>query len=177
MLILLELGRVLAARKRPRDATRILAEALEGAIQRDDPSAQAAVHMAIGEMRRAEGNLVGAEASFSAALREFAAGSADVLALAKSAVELASTMAQGENQEAARDALDRAQELAADARAPYLEARAASVLVALSERQNDPALAQAALRKAWEAAARAGDAEAAGNHEQALARNPTLVSL
>jgi serine/threonine-protein kinase len=172
-LVLLGLGRVVATRKRARDAFRTLGEALEIAIQRDDDAIQAAVHMVVGELRRQEGNSVGAVASFSAALQHLPSGRADALALAKAAVELASTLAQGTDLEAASEALERAQDLAAEARSPYLQARALAALVALRQRRGDRAGAYSALEQAWEWAARAGDADTAQNHSEALAAHAT----
>jgi hypothetical protein len=169
-LILLSLGRVVAARKRQRDGYRMLGEALEVAIQRDDDLMQAYVHMAVGELRRSEGNVVGAVGAFSSALQRLTAHGADGLAIAKAAVELAVTLAQGSDQTAAADALERADQLAAEAEAPYLQARVASALAALRESQNNAMAAELCWQQAWQAAVRAGDGEGAARLARSLER-------
>jgi tetratricopeptide (TPR) repeat protein len=175
-LVLLGLGRVVASRNRPRDAYRMLGEALELAIQRNDTATQAAVHIAVGELRRAEGNVVGAVAAFSTALHRLAKAGADGLALAKGAVELACTLAEGDDPQAASDALMRAEELARKAEAPYLEARAAGALAAVRESQGEHAVAEACLRKALASAAEAGDAAGVASHARSLGQHPTVQS-
>jgi serine/threonine-protein kinase len=174
-LILLSLGRVVAARKRLRDAYRMLGEALEIAIQRDDDLMQAYVHMAVGELRRSDGNIVGAVGAFGSALQRLNEHRADPLAVAKAAIELALTLAQGNDMAAASDALERADELAAKAEAPYLQARAASTLAGLRESQGNHLAAAAYWQQAWEAAVRAGDGESAARFARALERAPNAT--
>ncbi len=169
-LILLGLGRVMASRDRLRDAYRTLGEALEIAIQRDDDPTQAAVHVAVGVLRRSEGNQVGAVAAFSAALQRLSKGSADPLTLAKAALELACTLAQGGDTQPAIDALSRARELARQAGAPHLQARAAAVLASVRQTQGERAVAEACLREAVGAAAEAGDAAGLLQYERSLAQ-------
>jgi tetratricopeptide (TPR) repeat protein len=169
-LILLSLGRVVAARKRQRDGYRMLGEALEIAIQRDDDLMQAYVHMAVGELRRSEGNVVGAVGSFSSALQRLNARGADDLAIAKAAVELAITLAQGSDQSAAAEALQRADQLAAEAEAPYLQARVAAALAGLRDAQSNAMAAQLCWQQAWQAAVRAGDGEGAARLARSLER-------
>jgi serine/threonine-protein kinase len=166
--ILLCLGRVVAGRKRLRDAYRMLGEALEIAIQRDDELMQAYVHMAVGELRRADSNLVGAVGAFTSALRCLTAEGAEPLAVAKAAVELAVTLAQSSDPKAAAEALARAQELAVKGESPHLEARTASALATLRESQGDRSGAEKCLREAWEAAVRAGDSDSAARFGRAL---------
>jgi serine/threonine-protein kinase len=169
-LILLGLGRVVATRKRLRDAYRMLGEALEIAIQRDDQGIQAAIHLAIGELRVTDANLVGAVGSFSAAVQRLSAPSGDAIALASAAVKLATVLARGTDQTAARDALIRAQEISADADAPCLQAQCLAAQGELREGQGDHAGAQACLRMAWQLVAQAGDADAAIEYAAGLAR-------
>jgi serine/threonine-protein kinase len=170
-LIVLSLGRVVAARKRQRDGYRMLGEALELAIQRDDDLMQAYVHMAVGELRRSEGNVVGAVGAFSSALQRLTSRGADGLEIAKAAVELAVTLAQGSDQAAAADALQRADQLAAEAEAPYLQARVAAALAALREGQGNAMAAELCWQQAWQAAVRAGDGEGAARLERSLTRS------
>ena len=77
---------------------------------------------------------------------------ADALAVARAAVELAVTLAQGSDAQAAGEALLRAQELAREADAPYLEARAAAAMAELHESMGERGRAEAHLRHACEAA-------------------------
>jgi hypothetical protein len=171
--VLLGLGRVVANRKRLRDAYRLLGEALELAIQRDDDATQAAVHVTVGELRRSESNLVGAVGAFSAALQRLAHMNADALAVARAAVELAVTLAQGNDAQAAGEALLRAQELAGEADAPYLEARAAAAMAELHESLGERARAETHLRQACEAALKAGDAAGFVRYDAMLAHSET----
>jgi len=158
--ILLGLGRVSARRKRMRDAYRSLAEGLEGAIQSDDEATQAAIHRVVGELRRSEGNLVGAVASLTSSLRLLTGGDPPLLELATVAVELAATLASGADAEAAVDALERARALAEQADAPYLESRVAAAEALLCEGRGEARQAAGHYRRAGAAAARAGDASA-----------------
>ena len=166
--ILLGLGRVSAQRKRSRDAYRLLGEALEVAIQCEDDATQAAIHRAVGELRRSEGNLVGAAASFTSALRQLTDVGAPRLELAGSAVELATTLAQGADPIAAGDALERARMLAEQADAPHLEARIAAAEALLCESRGEAAEAATHYQRAGEAAARAGDAGASRTYLSAV---------
>ena len=129
--------------------------------------------MAVGELRRTDGNLVGAIGSFGTALQRLSERG-DTLALAKAAVELAVTMAQGNDPAAATEALDRAQELAAKAEAPHLQARAAAALAALREQTGDREGADAARQEAWQAAVRAGDGEGAAQLALTLDKIPQV---
>jgi serine/threonine-protein kinase len=156
--ILLGLGRVVASRQRLRDAYRLLGEAVEIAIQRDDEAMQAAAHLVVGELRLSESNALGAVASFSSALQCLSSARADALTLAKAAVSLAAALAQGGDARAAAEALQRAQDLAQRAEAPHLQARALTVLGELHAAAADGSAQQEAYRKARAAAARAGDA-------------------
>jgi tetratricopeptide (TPR) repeat protein len=168
--VLLGLGRVVAHRKRLRDAYRLLGEALELAIQRDDDATQAAVHVTVGELRRSESNMVGAVGAFSAALQRLSHMNADALAVARAAVELAVTLGQGSDPQAAGEALLRAQELAREADAPYLEARAAAAMAELHESIGDRTHAETHLRHACEASLRAGDAVGFARYDTLLER-------
>lgn len=169
-LILLALGRVVAQRRRLRDAYRMLGEALEIAIQREDGAAEAAVHLVVGELRRADGNLVGAIGAYGTALQRLNDCGADGLSVAKAAVELAVTTAQGGDLAAAVEALERAEQLARDAEAPYLQSRAAHALASLREQLGDRVGAEAGWQAAYLAAVRAGDGESARRIEGACAR-------
>jgi serine/threonine protein kinase/tetratricopeptide (TPR) repeat protein len=174
-LVLLGLGRVVANRKRLRDAYRMLGEALELAIQREDDTTQAAVHMTIGSLRRSEGNLVGAMAAFSTALQRLSGGP-DSLAVARAAVELAMTVAQGNDPQAAEDALRRAQELARAADSPYLEACTSGALAVLHSAQGEKGFAENHLRRACAAALKAGDAEGYARYERAFEPAETAIT-
>ena len=175
-LVLLGLGRVVANRNRLRDAYRMLGEALELAIQREDEITQAAVHMTIGALRRSEGNSLGAVAAFSTALQRLSNGGADALAVARAAVELAVTLAQGSDAPAAEEALRRAQDLAREADAPYLEARTADALATLNAAHGDRQTAEHHLRKACEAALAAGDSEGFSRYQRALEPAETAIT-
>jgi serine/threonine-protein kinase len=175
-LVLLGLGRVVASRKRLRDAYRMLGESLELAIQRDDGPTQAAAHLAIGDLRRSEGNRVGAVAAFTSAVQRLSKAGADGLALAKAAVELASTLAEGDDPKAASEALQRAQELSAKANAPYLEARAKGALGTLRAAHGDASASELCLREALGIAAQAGDATGVASYARALGQHPTVPS-
>jgi len=157
-LILLGLGKVVASRKRERDAYRLLAEGLEVALTRGDLAAQAAIHMTTGELRRSEGNLVGALSAFGACVSRLNDLGSDRMTMARAAVELATSLAEAGDPQA-RDALLRALELAKEAEAPYLEARVAVALALLCERKGDRELATSHMLEAQEASQRAGDAD------------------
>jgi ATP/maltotriose-dependent transcriptional regulator MalT len=90
--------------------------------------------------------------------------------LAKAAVELASTLAQGDDADAAIEALGRAQELARQANAPYLQATAAAALARLRITQGERAAAEACLEQAIVASEQAGDGAGVLANERALAQ-------
>jgi serine/threonine-protein kinase len=175
-LVLLGLGRVVANRNRLRDAYRMLGEALEIAIQREDDATQAAVHLTIGALRRSEGNFVGAVAAFSTALQRLSNSGADALALARAAVELAVTLAQSGESQAAEEALRRAQELAQEAGAPYLTGRTADALALLCASRGEQQAAEKHLQMACEAALAAGDSEGFARYERALEPAETAIT-
>jgi ATP/maltotriose-dependent transcriptional regulator MalT len=146
----------------------LLGEALEIAVSRDDNATQAAIQHVIGDVRRSEGNLVGAVAAFTAEMQRLT-GSNDRLALARGAVELASALAHGTSAEAALEALSRARELARDAQAPHLEALVADATSLVHEAHGRPDVAASYTREALRIAEQAGDAETAARCRIALA--------
>jgi serine/threonine-protein kinase len=179
--VLLGLGRVLATKNRVRDAHRLFGEAVALAVQRGDHAAQAAAHTTIGEVRRLEGNLQGAIASYSAALQCLAAGRPDALSTARVAVELAVTQLDAGAEVAATEkSLARAEELATRADAPHLLGRVLLASARLHAAGSDGAAQERSLRKAEQAAARAGDATLLAQVERALrhllhvSEHPTL---
>jgi serine/threonine-protein kinase len=165
--VLLGLGRALASRRRVRDAYRLLGEALEIATTREDSPTQAAIHFAIGDVRRSEANLVGAVAAFTSGM-QCLAGSTDRLALARGAVELASALAHGTSPEAALEALSRARELARDAQAPHLEALVADATALVHDANGRAEVATSYVREALRIAEQAGDASTAAICRAAL---------
>lgn len=173
--ILLGLAKVVASRKRARDAYRVLAEALELALAREDAAAQAAIHVTTGALRRTEGNLVGALSAFSAAVESLKAAAGDPLALACAAVELATTLAEAADPQA-KDTLLRALDLATHAEAPYLESRIAAALAHLRDRDGDRELATSHLLQAQDAAQRAGDAEGYAHYARAIAPSESALT-
>jgi tetratricopeptide (TPR) repeat protein len=169
--LLLGLGRTLANRRRLRDAYRLLGEALEIATSRDDNATQAAIHHAIGDVRRSEGNLVGAVAAFTSEMQRLT-NSNDRLALARGAVELASALAHGTSADAALEALGRARELARDAQAPHLEALVADATALVHDAHGRPEVAASYAREALRIAEQAGDATTAMRCRAALSEPP-----
>ncbi len=172
--LLLGLGRTLANRLRLRDAYRLLGEALEIATTRRDNPTQAAIHHAIGDVRRSEGNLVGAIAAFTSEMQRLT-GSNDRLALARGAVELASALAHGSSADAALEALGRARELARDAQAPHLEALVADATALVHDAHGRPDVASSYTREALRIAEAAGDADTAARCRATL-REPAYAA-
>jgi serine/threonine-protein kinase len=169
--VLLGLGRALASRRRVRDAYRLLGEALEIATTREDNPTQAAIHFAIGEVRRSEANLVGAVAAFTSGM-QCLAGTNDRLALARGAVELASALAHGTSPESALEALTRARDLARDAQAPHLEALVAEATALVHDANGRSEVAISYIREALRIAEHAGDAITAARCKASLNEAP-----
>jgi serine/threonine protein kinase len=179
--VLLGLGRVMATKNRLRDAHRFFGEAVAIAAQRGDEAARAAVHATIGEVRRLEGNIGGAIASYSAALQCLSESRADALATARIAVELAVTQLESDAEPGViEDTLDRAEELAVRADAPHLLARVLLGHARLFAARGDGTAQERCLRKAGQAAGRAGDAillaqvDRALRHLLQVSEHPTL---
>ncbi|MGD8862252.1 MAG: protein kinase [Myxococcales bacterium] len=165
--ILLGLGDVSARRRSTRDAYRLMGEALETAIQADDELTQAAVQRAVGLLRRNEGNMEGAVAALRSAMALLAARGAPKLERAGVAVELGAILVHGDDGEAARQTLEQARALAAEAEAPHLQARIAEAEALLSEAGGQREEAAEHYRAAEHAAARAGDARASAFYDRA----------
>jgi hypothetical protein len=166
-LILLALGRVVAKRKRSRDAYRLLGEALEAAIDRDDDDAQAAVHRAVAELRTEDSNQLGAVAALTSAVDILSKREGRRLELAQAALELASALVRGPVRAAAQQALQRARDLAIEAGAPYLEAKAAATAARLHETLGEAKRAAESWSSARACAARAGDAAGTRRYQRA----------
>ncbi|MDH5671568.1 MAG: protein kinase [Myxococcales bacterium] len=178
-MVLLGLGRVAARRNRLRDAYRTLGEGLEAAIKARAPEPQALVHRAIGELRRAEGNLDGAVESFRAAVRcypESRQGDDALLVRAELATELATTLTYGGDGVSAQEALARAMDLARRAGSPHLEARLLAAEATLFEATGRKQHSRERTEKARATAARAGDAVAVRVHDKSLMRFRTSRS-
>jgi serine/threonine-protein kinase len=159
--MLLGLGEVVTARKRSRDAQRLLAQALEIAVQLKDVVCQADVHMAVAALHRGDGDVTAAIKAQQLALDLYKQAPGNESERVQCAVELAALEIQRDDWSRARDHLRDARALAQQAKAGNLVARIVGLSATIDARQGKPERAMDGYREAIRLAHEAGDAEGA----------------
>jgi serine/threonine-protein kinase len=170
-LMLLALGRVARRRQRPRDALRLLHQALEIARGSADAGVQARVHLEIARIRRAEGDVEAAVEGYRVALDTLdeSAGSQSV---AETLFELGETLLEAGETEDAVARLEAVAGLAPDLRSPVVAAKAVGSLGTIEEMGGNLERAVERYEEAARLSARAGDAEGHGRWRRAAAALP-----
>lgn len=166
--MLIVLGEVVAARKRYRDAYRLLGQALDIAMRLESDAAQAEVHLGIASVRRDELDYLGAAAALWEASELMAKSGADAAERAFVAVDLASLLIEDGDLEGARSQLDEAETKAHDAGKPHLVARVVGMLAKIDDMEGNRDLALERYGQAMRLAAEAGDAGAVDAYEGAV---------
>ncbi len=166
--MLVVLGEVVAARKRYRDAYRLLGQALDIAMRLESDTAQAEVHLGIASVRREELDFLGAAAALWEASELMARSGADTAARAFVAVDLASLLVEDGDLEGARSQLDEAEARAHESGQPHLEAKVVGMLAKIDDVEGNRDLAKERYAEAIRLAARAGDAVAVDTYQSAM---------
>lgn len=157
--MLLVLGRVALRRERPRDALRLLGEALEIATRRADRTTAGEIQVAMSEVRREEGDHLGAANALQRAVDLYRDAGAPLAQQVNTLVDLGASLAEvGDIDESTRQ-LDRACRMAVEADLPALAATALGTLATVDEMADRTSQAVPRYRDASLLAAKAGDAE------------------
>ena len=157
--MLLVLGRVALRRERPRDALRLLGEGLEIATRRADRTTAGEIQGVIAEVRREEGDHLGAANALQRASELYREGGAPLAQQVLTLIELGAELSEvGDVDEASRQ-LDRACRMAVEADLPALAATALGTLATVDEMADRTQQAVSRYRDASLLAAKAGDAE------------------
>jgi serine/threonine protein kinase/tetratricopeptide (TPR) repeat protein len=168
--MLLSLGRIAARRDRPRDAMRHFGRALE-LVADVDPAVESHLQVAIGRIRRIDGDAPHAANAYRRALDLFKQAGADATLSTRTRLELADALsAAGEHGAAARE-LELVEEEGLEHGAMSLVARAVGMLGSLDELAGRTAEAKRRYEKAASLAAAAGDAP---GHRRWLSASKTL---
>jgi tetratricopeptide (TPR) repeat protein len=155
--MLLSLGRIAARRDRPRDAMRHFGRALE-LVAGIEPSVESHLQVAIGRIRRIDGDPQHAANAYRRALELFGEIGAPDDTLARTRLELADALtAAGDHEEAAAE-LRGVEELGRSNGITSLVARAVGMLGSIDELAGRARDAQLRYEEAASLAARAGDA-------------------
>ena len=172
--MLLSLGRIAGRRDRPRDAMRHFGRALE-LVADVDPAVESHLQVAIGRIRRIDGDAPHAANAYRRALDLFRQANASATQLTRTRLELADALtAAGEHEAAARE-LEQVEEEGLEHGAMSLVARAVGMLGSLDELAGRSREAQRRYEAAADLAAAAGDAP---GHRRWLSASKTLcVSL
>jgi serine/threonine-protein kinase len=158
----LQLGRVAARRERPRDATRLLGQAIEIAGRLADRRTEAEAHIELGRLRRNESDLASAANAYKRAAELLGAEPSGVDALlAIASLQHAEVLVEAGSAEQATDLLNVAQARAQAAGSGALVARATGVRARIKQASGEVAAAESLMREASELAASAGDAASA----------------
>lgn len=155
--MLLSLGRIASRRDRPRDAMRHFGRALE-LVAGVDPSVESHLQVAIGRIRRIDGEPQHAANAYRRALELFEEMRVAPDVLARTRLELADALTAGGDHGAAARELDKVEEEARQASATSLVARAMGMLGSLDELAGRGVEAQRRYESAAALAAEAGDA-------------------
>jgi tetratricopeptide (TPR) repeat protein len=166
--MLIGLGKVVAARKRFRDAYRLLGQALDIATRLESDESRAEVYLGIASVRREDRDYLGAAAALWEANELLEKTGADAITRAATAVDLAVLLIDDGDLPGARSQLDSAEPLAREAEAPYLQARVVGMLAHVDGNDGNSELAVDRYREAIRVAAEAGDAEAVFGWENEL---------
>jgi len=158
----LQLGRVAARRERPRDAMRLLGQAIEIAGRLADRRTEAEAHIELGALRRKESDLTSAANAYKRATELLGAepSGADAL-LAFASLQHAEVLVEAGSTDQAGDLLNVAQERAQAAGSGALVARATGVRARIKQASGEIEAAESLMREASELAATAGDAASA----------------
>jgi tetratricopeptide (TPR) repeat protein len=159
--ILIALARVVAQRKREREAYRLLGQALELAYRDDTASVQADVQIALAELRGKENNLKSAISSLKAVVDLLTEDGADAARCASTGLDLADALLDDGDLNGAENALERANPNVEEAGLPYFHARARALWARLRAGQGDLERAAALYDEAVALASSAGAADLA----------------
>ena len=155
--MLLSLGRIAARRDRPRDAMRHFGQALE-LVAGVEPSVESHLQVAIGRIRRIEGNPDHAANAYRRALELFAEMDVPAHVLARTRLELADALTAAGDHESASHELGSVERDGRANGATSLVARAVGMLGSIDELAGRARDAQVRYEEAASLAAQAGDA-------------------
>ena len=158
----LQLGRVAARRERPRDAMRLLGQAIEISGRLADRRTEAEAHIELGGLRRRESDLVSAAHAYKRAAELLSAepSGADAL-LAYASLQHAEVLVEAGSADQAGELLNIAHARAKAAGSTALVARATGARARLKHAKGETEAAESLMREASELAATAGDAASA----------------
>lgn len=160
--MLLVLSRVAQRRNRQRDATRFLGKALELCDRQGDRMGTARAHLALGQLRLADGDARTALSTLENAIEAARSEPKNASFLVEAHLALAEAHGAVSDDDAARARIETAIEIAEEMEAPAILARVLAALAALRQVTGSDAAAAAELyRRAGQLAAEAGDAEGA----------------
>lgn len=163
------LSKVVAVRKRFRDAFRLLDQTLEVARELKSDEIRVESYLGVAWVRNEQGDKHGRAEALKAASDLLPKMTISVLERAAIEVELASVWLETGEQKKAQAKLDDAEPLAWQAEAPYLLGKISLLLGQLAVRIGDQALAFDHFHRAMRFAAQAGDAETVQACEATLA--------
>jgi tetratricopeptide (TPR) repeat protein len=155
--MLLSLGRIAARRDRPRDAMRHFGQALE-LVAGIEPSVESHLQVAIGRIRRIDGDPHHAANAYRRALELFNEIGAPDDTLVRTRLELADALTAAGDREGAANELRGVEELGRSNGSTSLVARALGMLGSIDELAGRARDAQRRYEEAASLAARAGDA-------------------
>ena len=155
--MLLSLGRIAARRDRPRDAMRQFGQALE-LVAGVEPAVESHLQVAIGRIRRIDGDPQHAANAYRRALELFAEIGAPADTVTRTELELADALTAAGDHEGAADELRKVEQAGAKDGRTSLVARAVGMLGSIDELAGRARDAQARYEEAASLAAAAGDA-------------------
>jgi len=165
----LALGRVAGQRQRPREALRLLGQALELAEGANDVAGAAEVHVALARLRRLEGDGEAALSSLRKAAELLDGAEAAPLLRARTLIAYGELLLVEGSPQVARAPLEDAGAAAEEAGAPAVVAEATGSLGRLAEMDGQLAEAATRYREAARCAAEAGDADSHARWRRAAA--------
>jgi len=175
------LAKMVATRKRFRDAFRLLDQTLEITRQLGNDAARAEAYLGVAWVRNEQGDKAGTAEALKTACELLAGTDASAPERALAEVELASNWLEIGELQKARAQLGRAERLAREAEAPHLLARISLMLARLEARCGDHKQSYELYHKAIRFAVQAGDADTVQACEQALSAmgrdSPTALDL
>ncbi len=157
--MLIGLGKVVAERKRFRDAYRVLGQALEIGMQIKDDKVVSEAHSGIAAVRHADGDHFGAAASLWDARELLEKSESNALERAQIAIDLIDLLIEAEDCDEALRQLEQAQRLAEEADAPYLSAKVESLRGRIDSRKGNGESSLEHYHNAIRLAARSGDVD------------------
>ncbi len=155
--MLLSLGRIAARRDRPRDAMRQFGQALE-LVAGVEPTVESDLQVAIGRIRRIDGDPHHAANAYRRALELYAEIGGSTEVVTRTRLELADALTAAGDHEAAAEELRSVERVARQAAASSLVARAVGMLGSIDELAGRARDAQVRYEEAASLAAEAGDA-------------------